>query len=80
MLPKEGEAEYMRNVVNLEKEEFKKNFICPAEQMWLEQGATTAAKKIAQKMLNKKGMSLREIAKLTGVSIIELKKLKEKKH
>lgn len=37
-LPKEGEEEYMRIVAKLEKEEFKKNFICPAEQMWLDQG------------------------------------------
>lgn len=37
-LPKEGEEEYMRNVAKLEKEEFNKNFICPAEQLWLEQG------------------------------------------
>lgn len=37
-LPKEGEEKYMRNVAKLEKEEFKKNFICPAEQMWWYQG------------------------------------------
>jgi len=28
----------MRNLAKLEKEEFEKNFICPAEQIWLEQG------------------------------------------
>ena len=37
-LPKEVEVAYMKNVAKLEKEEFDKNFICPAEQIWLEQG------------------------------------------
>ena len=32
------------------------------------------------KMLGKKGISIAEIAKITGVSITELKRLKDKKH
>ena len=28
----------MKNVAKLEQEEFGKNFICPAEQIWLDQG------------------------------------------
>jgi len=83
-LPKECEAEYMKNVAKLEKEEFGKNFICPAEQLWLEEGmekgSAITAQKIAMKMLGKKGISITEIAKITGVSITELKRLKDKKH
>ena len=83
-LPKECEAEYMKNVAKLEKEEFGKNFICPAEQLWLEEGmekgSAITAQKIAMKMLGKKGISIAEIAKITGVSITELKRLKDKKH
>jgi len=83
-LPKECEAEYMKNVAKLEKEEFGKNFICPAEQLWLEEGmekgSAITAQKIAMKMLDKKGISIAEIAKITGISITELKRLKDKKH
>ncbi|MGD0466204.1 MAG: hypothetical protein ABSA84_05860 [Gammaproteobacteria bacterium] len=83
-LPKECEAEYMRNVAKLEKEEFGKNFICPAEQLWLEEGmekgSAITAQKIAMKMLGKKGISIAYIAKITGISITELRRLKDKKH
>ena len=79
-LPKEIEVEYMKNLAKLEKEEFEKNFICPAEKIWMEQGAASTAMKIAHKMLNKKGISIAEIANITGISVSELKKLKEKKH
>lgn len=37
-LPKESEVIFVKNLAKLEKEEFEKNFICPAEQLWLEQG------------------------------------------
>jgi hypothetical protein len=83
-LPKECEEEYMKNVAKLEKEEFSKNFICPAEQIWLaegvEKGSAITAQKIAIKMLAKKRISIAEIAKITGISITELKRLKDKKH
>ena len=87
-LPKEIEVEYMKNVAKLEKEEFEKNFICPAEQIWLEQGMEKGIEKgidkgikqVARKMLSKRGISITEISKFTGISVDELKKLKDKKH
>ena len=83
-LPKEAEVTFMRNLAKLEKEEFDKNFICPAEQIWMEQGmekgSNFTAHKIAKKMLAKKGLSISEISKMTGISLGELKKLKDKKN
>lgn len=82
-LPKELEVQFMRNLAKLEKDTGE-HFICPAEQIWLEQGiekgSTITAQKIARKMLSKKRMSITEIARITGVSIVELKKLKDQKH
>lgn len=73
-LPKESEIEYMRNVARLEKEELGKNFICPAEQLWIDQGI----EQVARNMLNK-GMSARDVVKFTGLSITIVKKLKTKR-
>ena len=86
MLPKECEVEYMRNVAKIEREEFEKNFVCPAEQLWLEQGIEKGIVKgnqkiiqIARKMLAK-NMSVKEVAKITDIPIAEVKKLIDKKH
>ncbi len=95
VLPKAGETEYMKTVATLDQEEFEKfekNFICPAEQIWLERGiergmdlgiergTINTTKKIAKKMLNKTGMSIAEIAEITGISFEKLEKLKENTH
>ena len=77
-LPKESEIKYMRNVAKLEKEEFNKNFICPAEQLWLEQGVGKGKKEVAASMLEKK-MSLKLINEVTGIAIEEIQKLKNAK-
>ncbi len=70
MLPKESEIKYMRNVAKLEREEFGKNFIYPAEQIWLGQGkAEIKAEGISSiiiKMLAAK-LPLKTITKLTGL-------------
>ena len=86
MLPKECEVEYMRKVAKIEREEFEKNFVCPAEQLWLEQGIEKGIIKgnqkiiqIARKMLAK-NMSIKEVAKITDIPIAEVKKLIDKKH
>ena len=73
-LPKESEIKYMRNLAKLEKEEFGKNFICPAEQIWMEQGI----EQVACNMLAK-GMSVRDVAKFTGLSTAIIKELKAEK-
>ena len=70
-LPKESEIEYMRNVAKLEQEEFGKNFICPAEQIWLEKGI----EKVAKSMLAE-GSDLKFISKVTKLTIKEINKLK----
>ena len=70
----------MKNVAKLEKEEFEKNFICPAERIWLEQGIEKGIKQVVHKMLSKKGITIAEVSKFTGISVAELKKLKDKKH
>ena len=85
----------MKTVATLDQEEFEKfekNFICPAEQIWLERGiergmdlgiergTINTTKKIAKKMLNKTGMSIAEIAEITGISFEKLEKLKENTH
>jgi predicted transposase/invertase (TIGR01784 family) len=84
VLPKESEEEYMRNIAKIEKEEFDKGFMCPAEQLWFEQtmkqGIEQSNKKIIQivrNMLASK-LSINKIANITGVSIEEIKKLKNK--
>lgn len=81
-LPKEVEVEYMRSIAKLEKEEFDKNFICPAEQIWLEQGIEQGIEKnnatTAIKMLKEK-LPLKLINKITGLSITEIQKLKDAK-
>lgn len=85
-LPKEVEADFMRNLAKLEKEEFEKNFICPAEQMWLEQGIEKGIEKGNQKIIKiahkllAKGLSAKEVSKMTGITLVELKKLKDKTH
>ena len=75
VLPKESEIEYMRNVVKLEKEEFEKNFICPAEQIWLEQGLEQGIASTALKMLKEK-LPLKLIRKITGLSSEQIQELK----
>ena len=81
-LPKESEIEYMRNVAKLEQEEFGKNFICPAEQIWLEQGKAEGKAEgissIVIKMLDAK-LPLKTITKLTGLSAEQIQKLKNAK-
>ena len=61
----------MRNLAILEKEEFEKHFICPAEQMWLDQGI----EQVARNMLAK-GMSARDVAKFTKLPISLVKEIK----
>jgi hypothetical protein len=73
-LPKQSEIKYMRNVAKLEQEEFGKNFICPAEQIWLEQGIHF----IAIKMIAAK-LPLKTIIKITGLSVKQIQKLKNTK-
>lgn len=81
MLPKKSEIEYMRNVAKLEQEEFGKNFICPAEQIWLDQGIEKGIKKnkaeVAKSMLAE-GSDLKFISKVTKMTIKEINKLKSK--
>ena len=72
-LPKESEEKFMRNLAKLEKEEFDKNFICPAEQLWMEQGI----EQVARNMLNEK-LPLKLIKKITGLSSEQMNKLKAK--
>ena len=80
-LPKEREIEFMRNVAKLEKEEFEKNFICPAEQIWLEQGIEKGIEKntasTALKMLKEK-LPIKLVSKITGLSVLQIQQLKEK--
>lgn len=57
-LPKELEEHYMKSVVELEQEDYEKNFMCHAEEIWLEQGAIITAKKIALKILSQRSMSI----------------------
>ena len=72
----------MRNVAKLEQEEFGKNFICPAEQIWLEQGKAEGKAEgislIAIKMLDAK-LPLKTIIKLTGLPAEQIQKLKNAK-
>lgn len=70
-LPKDSEVKFMRNLAILEKEEFEKHFICPAEQMWLDQGI----EQVARNMLAK-GMSARDVAKFTKLPISLVKEIK----
>ncbi len=77
-LPKESEIKYMRNLAKLEKEEFGKNFICPAEQIWMEQGIEQGIERVACNMLAK-GMSVRDVVKFTGLSTAIIKGLKTEK-
>lgn len=71
----------MMNVAKLEKEEFEKNFICPAEQIWLEQGIEKGIEKntasTALKMLKEK-LSIKLVSKITGLSVLQIQQLKEK--
>jgi hypothetical protein len=78
-LPKKSETEYMGKLAKSIEEEFK-NFRPPAGEIWFEQGSVATAQKIARKMLGKKGSSIAEVAKITGISIAELRKLKDQKH
>ena len=68
----------MRNLAKLEKEEFGKNFICPAEQIWMEQGIEQGIERVACNMLAK-GMSVRDVVKFTGLSTAIIKGLKTEK-
>ncbi len=81
-LPKQSEIKYMRNVAKLEQEEFGKNFICPAEQIWLEkgigQGIEQGIHAIAIKMIAAK-LPLKTIIKITGLSVDQIQKLKSSK-
>ena len=70
-LPKESEAKFMRNLDKLEKEEFDKNFICPAEQIWMEQGLEEAAQNMV-----KEGLPDKLIIKITKITSEKLKELK----
>lgn len=77
-LPKKSEIKYMRNVAKLEQEEFGKNFICPAEQIWLEQGIERGIHSIAIKMIAAK-LPLKTIIKITGLSVDQIQKLNNTK-
>ena len=78
-LTKESEMEYMKNVAKLERKEFGKNFICPAEKIWLEQGIekgkAESIRSIVMKMLEAK-LPLKIITKITGLSVEKIEKLK----
>lgn len=89
-LPKEGEEEYMKNVAKLEKEEFKKNLICPAEQMWLDQGIERGIEQGLEKGLEqgiKKGIKqgattaakkiVQKMLNKKGMSLAEVAKLND---
>ena len=62
----------MKSVVELEQEDFEKNFMCPAEEIWLEQGI----KKVAYNMLIS-GMAIKDIARFTNLPINVIKGLTE---
>ena len=81
-LPKELEEHYMKSVVELEQEDFEKNFMCPAEEIWLEQGIKQGVEQgikqgitqIANNMLST-GMAIQDIAKFTNLPINVIKNL-----
>lgn len=57
------------------KEEFEKNFICPSEQIWLEQGIEKNKAEVAKSMLEK-NLDLKlisEVIKLTEKEINDIK-------